>query len=153
MATLSREHIVNAGIEDTWATWDDFPNIANFHPDVTKSFTISGTAPTGIGAERKCEFGQKDYILERIVGYTPQKQIVIDLYELSFPIRDAVATFDFVAVDANRTRVTMTMQFTPKMGLLGKMMLPVMKRQFGAALAKLLENNARYVESRPRLAA
>ena len=153
MATLSKHHIVNAGIGDTWATWDDFPNIADFHPDVTNSFTINATAATGMGAERKCEFGPKDYALEKIVGYTPQKQIVIDLYEVSFPIRDAVATFDFEEVDTNRTRVTMTMRFTPKMGLLGKMMLPLMKRQFGAALEKLLANNARHVENRPRLAA
>lgn len=153
MATLSRERIVNASLADTWASWDDFPNIANFHPDVTKSFTIENAAATGQGAQRKCEFGPKDYILEKIIGYAPEKQIVIDLYDMSFPMKDATATFDFEVLGPTRTKVTMTVKFTPKMGLLGQLMLPMMKMKFGPTIQGLLDGNAAYVEGQPRLAA
>lgn len=152
MAKLSRDTIVEASLADTWASWDDFPNIANFHPDVTKSYTIQNTAATGKGAQRKCEFGPKDYILEKIIGYVPRKQIVIDLYDMSFPMKDATATFDFEDLGEARTKVTMTVRFTPKMGLLGQMMLPMLKMKFGSALQGMLDGNANYVASQSRLA-
>ena len=46
----------------------------------------------------------------------------------------------------NQTELTFTMQFTPKMGLLGRMMVPLMKAQFSKALGRLVDGNKAYVE-------
>ncbi len=57
-----------------------------------------------------------------------------------------VATFDFEEISARRTRVRMTVDFEPKHGVLGKLMVPLMKKQFGKLLGQLLDENAAYVE-------
>jgi ribosome-associated toxin RatA of RatAB toxin-antitoxin module len=64
----------------------------------------------------------------------PQKQIDSDLYDMSFPMKDATAPIDFEDLGKGRTKVTMTVRFTIKMGQLGQMMLPMMKMKFGSTL-------------------
>jgi hypothetical protein len=39
------------------------------------------------------------------------------------------------------------MQFEPKMGILGKMMVPIMKKMFKPMLQNLLDANAAYAEN------
>ena len=47
----------------------------------------------------------------------------------------------------------MRFEFTPKMGLLGRMLLPVMKKQFAKGLNGLLDGNAADVETKAHLQA
>ena len=82
----------------------------------------------------------------------PQKQLVLDIYEGTMPLKKAVATFDFDQLGPNRSRVTMRMEFEPKMGLIGRMMTPLMKKKFAKMLVQLLAGNASYVEGQARLA-
>ena len=71
---------------------------------------------------------------------------------MSFPMKDATATINLKDLGKDRTKVTMTVRFTLKMGLLGQMMLPLMKMKFGSTLQSLLYGNANYVKSQSRLA-
>ncbi|MCP4308862.1 MAG: hypothetical protein GY788_29105 [bacterium] len=88
-----------------------------------------------------------------MIGYEPRQWLVIDIYETSVPIKKAGATFDFKALGPTRTEVTMRFEFTPKMGLLGRMLLPVIKRRFAQGLSGLLEGNAAFVEQQAHLQA
>ncbi len=62
------------------------------------------------------------------------------------PLKKAVATIAFRALAPNRTEVAMTMDFVPKMGLLGLLLVPMMKSSFRKMLTRLLSSNADYLE-------
>ena len=57
------------------------------------------------------------------------------------------ATVTLRPVTHSKTEVTMSAAFEPKFGLLGKLMAPMMKRQFRSLLASVLAGNAAYVEN------
>lgn len=154
MATVTAKRIVDAPIDKVWESWDAFADIRKFHPDLTDSYLLSDSAPTGLGAQRQCDFNDgKTYLKEKIVGYEPRQWLVIDIYETPAPIKKAGATFDFKALNSTQTEVTMRFAFTPKLGLVGKMMLPIMKKQFAKGVNGLLEGNAAFVEQQTQLRA
>ena len=147
MASISVEKIVNAPLADLWATWDDFANISLFAPTISASYLINDSRDTGLGAERQCDIaGGKHYLRERVTGYIPNERLEIEIFEVTMPIKDASAVFDFTALDANRSKVRMTMNFTPKMGIIGKLMLPMMKSQMVKNMNGVLASNKKLVE-------
>ena len=147
MAQVTLSQTVNAPLADVWASWDDFANIAAFNPVVQKSFLTGNGPATGLGARRQCDLADgKNYIREEITGYEPEKFMEIDIYDGTMPLKQARAVVRLEPRTLTQTKVTMTMAFTPKMGLIGKAMLPIMKKQFAAMLRQLLEGNAAHVE-------
>ncbi len=147
MVTITVQKVVDAPMNAVWESWDDYANIANFHPGVHSSYLLGKEKETGLGALRQCDFTDgKTFLKERISEYELHKKMTVDIYETNAPIKDAKADFEFDSVDLNQTRVTMTMVFTPKMGLLGKLLTPIMKKQFTKGLQGLLDGNAEYVE-------
>lgn len=151
MVEVVVDQIVDASLTEVWASWDAFADIAKFNPHLKDSYLMEDSSDTGLGAIRQCDFSDgKNYVREKIVGYVPQQQLVLEIYEGTVPIKDAVATLEFSPVGKNRSRVTMRMVFTPKMGLIGLMMLPMMKKQFSKMLGQLLAGNASYVEGLAR---
>lgn len=147
MKTVIVEETVDASVADVWSSWDDFGEVARFHPGIKASRLLSGSAQSGIGARRQCDLsdGGKQFVRERIVGYSPPHRMVIDIYEATVPIKSAQATLELEPVSSGQTRVTMTMEFTPAMGLLGKLMGPIMASQFKSMLGKVLRSNSKFV--------
>lgn len=147
MAKVTVTQIVNAPLENVWASWDDFGNIADFNPNLKSSHLLKNGIESGVGAKRQCDLADgKNYIREKIVEYVPQQKIVIDIYEGTMPLDSAIATLDFGRTGDGQTRVVMTMRFKPKFGLLGALMVPMMKAQFSKMLQRLLDTNASHVE-------
>jgi len=147
MAIVSVSKNVNAPVEVLWASWDDFANIYKFHPDLKKSYLLGKKQTTGMGALRQCDFMDgKTFLKEKIVGYEPNKQLVLDIYDNNAPIKRALVTFDFTRIDATHSKIKMTFDFKPKMGLLGVLLIPLMKMQFNKGLNNLIGGNAKYVE-------
>ncbi len=147
MATVTVTKTVNAPIANVWNSWDDYANIHKFHPGVQHSYLLENKQETGMGALRQCDFTDgKTFLKERITTYKKHQTMTVEIYDTNAPIKDAHANFEFRSLGANQTQVTMTMIFTPKMGLLGKLILPLMKMQFSKGLMGLLEGNANYVE-------
>ncbi|MEM7188037.1 MAG: SRPBCC family protein [Pseudomonadota bacterium] len=154
MVTIVVEKTVNAPISSVWASWDDYANIAEFHPGLKASYLLEQDRNTGIGATRQCDFSDgKTFLKERVTGYETNKRMVIDIFDTNAPIKDAKAIFEFAELGPRQTQVTMTMIFTPKMGIIGKLITPLMKLQFRKGLGGLLESNARHVESGEELLA
>ncbi|MEM7269807.1 MAG: SRPBCC family protein [Pseudomonadota bacterium] len=154
MVNIVVERTVNAPIAEVWASWDDYANIADFHPGLNASYLLDQGQATGVGATRQCDFTDgKTFLKERVTGYETNKRMVIDIFDTNAPIKDAKAVFEFAKLSERSTRVTMTMMFTPKMGVIGRMLTPVMKMQFRKGLSGLLESNARHVEQAGSLAA
>lgn len=147
MATVSVSRLIDAPIEKVWASWDDFGAIQRFNPNLNASFLINSSAPTGLGAMRQCDLSDgKNYIRERVIDYRPHERLTIDIYEGTLPMKSAEARFDFKP-RRGQTEVTMQMDFVPKFGLLGRLIVaPMMKPQLAKMMAKLLAGNADFVE-------
>lgn len=144
--TVSRT--IDAPVSEVWASWDDFANIDKFNPNLNRSFLIGNNGDTGLGATRQCDLEDgKNYIQERIVEYVPEQKVVVDIYNGTLPLKSAKAEVQMRALGPTRTELTFTMHFVPKMGLIGRMMVPMMKPQFKKLLGKLLDGNRAYIES------
>ena len=148
MQTVSVTETINAPITDVWNSIDDYANIDQFNPNLTKSFLINGSAPTGLGAERQCDLiDGKNYVREKIVGYETNRRFAVDIYEASVPIKQAEVEFTFRAISETRSELTMTMNFEPKFGLLNAVMGPMMKGPMRKSMAGLLAGNKAFVET------
>jgi len=148
MAELVVSRNVNAPIADLWQSWDRFDEIYRFNPVIKQSPLLSQSAPSGLGAERVCKHVDgKTYLKERIIGYQSEEHIVVDIFEANVPLKAARVTIDFEALSAVQSRVTLRFNFTPKFGLFGWLMTPLIKSQFRKNLSDLLAANANFVEN------
>ncbi len=146
METINVKKVIDAPVEKVWESWDDFGSIYKFNPGINAS-RLLGEDSTGIGAMRECDLKDgKNWVRERIVDYVPLKKMRISIYESSMPIKTMTATVTFRSISDAKTEVDFTAEFEPKMGFLGKLMAPLMKRQFRPLLASMLDGNADYVE-------
>ena len=147
MKTVKVEEVVEAPIEQVWASWDRFGEVARFHPGIKASRLLAGSNLTGLGAQRQCDLseGGKQFVRERIVAYEPPHRMVIDIFEASVPIKSATATLKLAPIGTDRTKVSMTMAFKPGLGPLGLLLGPMMKLQFKSMLGKVLKSNGMFV--------
>lgn len=147
MPDVTVKSTVNASVAKVWQSWDAIADIYVFSPGIKSSYLLNGSAATGLGARRQCDFVDgKNHIREEIVGYEPERKLVIDIYEGTMPLRSVVATFRFTSRAREITDVSMTMAFKPKFGPVGALMVPMMKRQFRPILQSMLDGNAACVE-------
>ena len=141
------EETVNAPIAEVWKSWDDFGSIARFAPNLKASYLLEGSAKTGLGAKRHCDMTDgKNFLQEEIIEYIPHERLVIDIFDGSMPMESGTAAFDLKSLGPNRTQVTMTMDFVPKFGVAGKVMMSAMKPKFRSLLKSMLKGNADYVQ-------
>ena len=134
MAEITVSQVVRVPLADLWQSWDRFDEIYRFNPVISQSPLLSGSATSGLGAERHCKHVDgKTYLKERIIGYRPEEHLVIDIYDANIPLKNAV--------------VTMRIRFTPKYGPIGWLMTPLIKMQFRKGLSDLLIANADFVEN------
>lgn len=147
MAEVTVECTVNASVAKVWRSCDAYADIYLFNPGIKNSYLLGGSAKTGLGAKRQCDLADgRNHIREEIIGYEPERKLVIDIYDGTMPLRSAVATFNFWSAAETVTEVSMTMTFKPKFGPLGALMVPMMKRQFRPIMQSMLDGNAAYVE-------
>lgn len=147
MAQVTVNTHVKAPVTKVWDSWNAFGDIHVFNPNLKGSHLLEGSAETGLGARPQCDFTDgKNHIREEITGYEPHNRLEFDIYDGTEPLKHAKATLLFSARTLNETDVTMTIKFTPKFGVFGALMVPMMKFQFKKALAGLLKANAAYVE-------
>ncbi len=147
MAKVHLKRMIDAPVAKVWDSWNDYGNVDKFNPNLSRSFLIGDNGETGLGATRQCDLNDgKNYIQEKIIAYVPERKIVVDIYNGTMPLKRAVATIELIPLAANRTEVNFTMEFTPKFGILGKVMIPLMKPQFKKLLNKLIDGNKAYLE-------
>lgn len=147
MITINKQIIVNAPIDEVWASWDKFGDIEDFNPNLKASKLLTGSPVTGIGAKRQCDLlDGKSTIYEEIIGYAPQEHMIVLMYDGDVPLKRSTIRFDFESVAANRTKLLVHAEFEMKYGLLGKLLGPMAKLQLGKAFESLLAGNAQFVE-------
>lgn len=149
MSEVILKRTVNVPIEAAWDIWDDYGNIVKFNPFLSGSHVLaeSEVETTGLGCKRVCEFKDgKNYLKEEITEYEPYKKMVLDIYASTLPTKEAKATIAFEALHTQSTEVTFTMAFTPKMGILGKVISPLMKMQFSKLLGQMMDAFVDYAQ-------
>lgn len=146
MAKVTVSRTVNAPVEKVWASWDNFGEIYKFNPNLQHSHLIQGSQATGKGAKRQCDINDgKNWIREEVLEYVPNQTMKINIYEGTMPLKREIATLNFKPISNHQTEVTMIMEFEPKMGILGKLMVPMMKSKFKGMLNALLAGNEAFV--------
>jgi len=148
MAELTITGCVDAPLEQVWASWDDFGNIYRFNPTIASSKLLSEQgAATAVGTRRECEFNDgRNWVRERVTEYEPRRLLALELYEGSIPVSTLNARFEFASIEKDATEIRITASFEPKGGLLGKILVPLLRRQFRRVFGALLAENAVYVE-------
>ena len=149
MPTAEVKTVIDAPVSEVWTAWDDFGQIDQFNPNLKRSFLIDNSASTGLGAQRQCDLADgKNHVKERIVEYVPERLMVVDIYDGTIPVKSAIARIAMVPLADGRTELTFRFSFVPKLGVFGRLLGPLMKRQIRKSIGQLVAANRRFVETR-----
>lgn len=131
MRAITTSRAIGAPQADIWAVLADFANIANWNGGVKKSFATS-EIPPGPGAQRHCDLAPFGELEETVSEWRPNEQMKVSIDSASkLPLKRALATFDLVAAPgADTTDVTVTYEYEPGWGIVGRAMSPILDRQF-----------------------
>lgn len=141
MQTISQTMIMATHATKIWEIIADFQRVDRYHPMVEKVDQI-GTKETGLGAMRVCKMYNKSSVKEEITHWIDGQEFTVKLTEGSFPFKSANGILKLMPSGAGHSRVTLTMEFDMKYGIVGKamaavMMKPMMKKMFGHVLKGL----------------
>lgn len=148
MAQVTVSKTIDAPVARVFSTWvDEYPDIYKFHPGLAFS-EVKTPEQTQVGADRICYMkDEKNWVKEKIASVERDKSLVLDVHESSMPLKSAKIYYRFERIEDHRTRLTITIDFRPSMGLAGTLMAPLMKTQFRKLVTALLEANSAYVET------
>lgn len=150
MAQVSVERLIPAPVEQVWASWDAFGDIAKFNPGLKGSRLLEGSADSGLGARRHCDMKDgKTFVREEITEYLPEKKMVITIIDGNMKLKSAEAIVTLEAHQGNATLLRFDMAFEPKMGVVGQLMVPMMKGMMRKTITKILDGNADYLAAQP----
>ena len=107
--------------EDVWTHFADFSGVARFHPFVETADQLS-EQNEGVGARRKCNFYDGNSVVEKIIEWEQGRRMNVELSEMSMPMKRATVEFIVVPHGDHESDIAITMNFTPKFGLVGAMM-------------------------------
>ncbi|MEL7210545.1 MAG: SRPBCC family protein, partial [Actinomycetota bacterium] len=97
---------------------------------IVSSSHATSDAVEGVGATRHCDLTNGATLEETIREWVPEESVTISIDEATkVPIAHAVSTFSITETENGR-QITMTTDFTPKGGPLGRLLGPVMKPVF-----------------------
>ncbi len=148
MGTITVTKTLNVDAARAWAALADFGNIAHFHPGLSGSHLLDGSANEGVGAERRCDLKDKNYLVERVKSWEEGKSYTVDIIDSSMPLRSATATLSVKPIDAQHSEAAMTVDMTMKFGLLGALMEVLMVRpQMKRTMVGILDGLERFAGS------
>ena len=102
-----------------WKALADFGAIDRFHPGLTGSH-LKGEQASGVGTIRQCYLSGGGHIIEKVIDWKEGESYTIEVTETSLPLKRARTTLSVVSTDANTSRVSMTIDYVPKHGAIGK---------------------------------
>lgn len=148
--TIEIERPVAAPPSAVWANLASYADISAWNPNIAKSYLIDGSAPSGKGAVRQCDFADgKNWIRERIVDWKDGESYTVDIYEGTMPLQSARATLGVRPGQDGASTAYMRFEYTPKFGVLGSVMnVLMMKRMMSSTMAKVLAGLQEKTEER-----
>ena len=147
MSQIRVERTIDLPSSQLWDAMKNFGDIENFHP-LIKASPLLGNQAEGIGAQRRCDFYDGNWVKERVLDWQDGRSMSISIYDGSMPVKDGKAVITLHKLSPSRTKVTFDMAYVPKMGPLGKVMDALMMRsQFTKILGDLLEGLETHVRT------
>ncbi|WP_284377212.1 SRPBCC family protein [Amylibacter marinus] len=139
----SKELEINASVETVWATLARFMHIDEFAPYVTSVDALS-VNHDGLGAKRRCHFDNGTSLVEQVIAWSSNHSYRVHLSEMdAMPLIASEAEIKIQALDAGRTLVTWSMDYSVKYGALGWLLgQTLMKMMMGKVLVANLKGLA-----------
>ena len=126
--TFTVSRVLPFSSEKVWAAVaEDYGNIANSHPKIVASNYLPGSLKGGKNAKRMCYFNDKQtrMLKEEIVEWNPEKGYFVNrvLEARKFPVNtdNTRATYSVKSLGANKSEVSMKMEFRTKPAFMGAM--------------------------------
>ena len=147
MGKLVNEILINESVEKIWRILTDLEILDRTDPTVKKAILISKNK-SGLDAKRKVQMKDgKNWFDEKITVFKPNEELVYQLTDCSFPIKELKHTYTFQKVSGG-TKVQQVMEYTVKFGLLGLLMDKIMiGKQFNIGIHKFLNGLKTYTEN------
>ena len=141
LTVFSVERIIPASVDKVWkVVGEDFGAIANSHPKIVSSYYNQGHITGGENATRHCNFNEKGtkYLEEKQVSFDAENHTFrVKIYKTGGLPLDTDYTYGIYKVDeidANTSKLTMTMELRTKPAFLG----PLAKGSFSKDIADYL---------------
>lgn len=143
MRNIKVSRPIDAPRAAVWAVLADFPNISTWNGGVKASHD-TGDGVTGLGAQRHCDLAPIGGLEETIRGWEPNEKLVVSIDSATkLPISSGLAT-----IILGDGEVSIDYGYEPK-GLLGRMMGPMLNRQFRKGFAGFLEDLETAAQNQP----
>jgi uncharacterized protein YndB with AHSA1/START domain len=131
---------ISAPRSAVWAVLADFPNIAEWNSGVKASFSTSDAA-SGVGAQRHCDLSPAGGLEETIAEWEPNERLVVNIDSASkVPLKSARATFALDEAAPSSTTAKLHYEYEAKFGSIGKLLGPLLDRQFTKGFTGFLED-------------
>ena len=124
--TIEVEHIINAPAEKVWKVIaEDFDKISDSHPKLVSSDFLNGATETVVGCSRVCNYNEEGskFLKETVTQIDNESMTLgIDIFAVQgLPINPeySTATQKIVAIDANTSKMIMTVNYRTKPAFLG----------------------------------
>ena len=121
MTTLENLITIDAPEERVWAILTNRAELGDYDPTVAAS-TVTSQIATGVGSARKVTMRDgKHWFKERVSVFEPGDALTFELTACNFPIKQLAHTYSFSEKNGT-TVVKQVMTYTPKFGLLGRLL-------------------------------
>ncbi len=139
---------VEAPKEAAWALLADYGNPHHYVSGIVSAHLTTEQA-SGVGTTRYCELPRlmmmKQYIVEEISAWDEGKSFTYIITDTTAPIADASVEWS-VDGDDKRSVIRARVLYRPK-GLMGRLMLPILRKQFANQMKTGLADIKRHLEA------
>lgn len=146
MARVTKSRVVKASAQQVWNVIGNYTNIHVFHPFVKDVDQLSEGA-YGLGASRQCNLYNQSSIVETVTHWEEGRSYTVQTGDQPmFGVTTGTMSVHFI--DATTSKVTVDTTYTPKWGVLGKILdLLVLRMGVSYALSRVLKSLQHYMET------
>lgn len=93
---ISQDMIINATTNAVWAVLANLESVQHYDSAIVKASYVTDKR-AGVGAARRCDLHNNEYICERVIEWEEGKSYAIEVYddhsEKGWPCKDQIAQF------------------------------------------------------------
>src|SRR5687768_12784226 len=147
MSVIHNEILIQAPVDKIWDVLASPGLLERYDPTVLKSTLISDVQ-TSLSAKRRVNMQDgKNWFEEQITVYKRNEALTYELTACSFPVSKLKHSYTFEKI-GQQTKVSQTMEYTVKFGLLGRLLdAMLIRKRSDAGVKKFFAGLKSYVES------
>jgi ligand-binding SRPBCC domain-containing protein len=140
MTTLTNSISIHAPVDRVWSILANLTELADYDP------TVSAAEATSASSRRVTMRDGKHWFEERVSASEPNSSLAYELTACNFPISRLDHRYSFATHDGHTT-VTQVMDYTPKLGALGRLMdAAMLRKSFDAGVKAFLSGLKEHAE-------